>query len=160
MNKIREAFQRFMCGRYGSDRLNQVLLIVFLVCAVLDIFVDNVYFSVLLTSWEFLLIIGIYFRMFSRNVSKRYAENQKYLIFENKIRRFFGKTKYIQQQRKDFHIYTCPQKQLKKQLKKQEKHSFSVFPVFFAKLCSLYKVYPLNGIGYTRYQFKKQDEIW
>ena len=53
MNKIREAFQRFMYGRYGSDRLNQAMLIVFLVCAMLDIFVDNVYFSVLLTSWEF-----------------------------------------------------------------------------------------------------------
>ena len=77
MNKIREAFQRFMYGRYGSDRLNQAMLIVFLVCAMLDIFVDNVYFSVLLTSWEFLLVILIYFRVFSRNISKRYAENQK-----------------------------------------------------------------------------------
>ena len=74
MNKIREAFQRFMYGRYGSDRLNQAMLIVFLVCAMLDIFVDNVYFSVLLTSWEFLLVILIYFRVFSRNISKRYAE--------------------------------------------------------------------------------------
>ena len=37
MNKIREAFQRFMYGRYGSDRLNQAMLIVFLVCAMLDI---------------------------------------------------------------------------------------------------------------------------
>ena len=96
MNKIREAFQRFMYGRYGSDRLNQAMLIVFLVCAMLDIFVDNVYFSVLLTSWEFLLVILIYFRVFSRNISKRYAENQKYLALENKVRRFFGKTKYIE----------------------------------------------------------------
>lgn len=91
MNKIREAFQRFMYGRYGSDRLNQAMLIVFLVCAMLDIFVDNVYFSVLLTSWEFLLVILIYFRVFSRNISKRYAENQKYLALENKVRRFSGK---------------------------------------------------------------------
>lgn len=109
MNKIRETLNRFMYGRYGSDHLSRFLIIVFLVCAVLDIFVDNVYFSVLLTSWEFLLIICIYFRMFSRNVSKRYAENQKYLAFENKVRRVFGKAKYIQQQRKEFHIYTCPQ---------------------------------------------------
>ncbi len=109
MNRIKEAFRRFMYGRYGNDRLNQVLLIVFLVFAVLDIFIDNVYFSVLLTSWEFLLIIAIYFRMFSRNISKRYGENQKYLVLENKVRRFLGKTRYIQQQRKEFHIYTCPQ---------------------------------------------------
>ena len=47
--------------------------------------------------------------MFSRNISKRYAENQKYLAIENKVRHFFGQKKYIQQQRKEFHIYSCPQ---------------------------------------------------
>lgn len=109
MNKIKEAFHRFMYGRYGNDRLNQCLLIAFLICTILDIFIDNVYLSVLFTSWNFLILICIYFRMFSRNISKRYAENQKYLVLENKVRRFFERTKYIQQQRKEFHIYTCPQ---------------------------------------------------
>ena len=62
----------------------------------------------LLTSWEILLIVFIYIRMFSRNLTKRYAENQKYLAVENKVRHFFGQKKYIQQQRKDYHIYSCP----------------------------------------------------
>ncbi len=109
MNKIKEKFAKFMYGRYGTDRLNMFLLIVLMVCAVGNLLVRNAYFSVLLTSWEFLLIILIYYRMFSRNISKRYAENQKYLAMENRVRRFFGKNKYIQQQRKEFHIYTCPQ---------------------------------------------------
>lgn len=109
MNKIKEKFAKFMYGRYGTDRLNMFLLIVLMVCAVGNLFVRNAYLSVLLTSWEFLLIILIYYRMFSRNISKRYAENQKYLAMENRVRRFFGKNKYIQQQRKEFHIYTCPQ---------------------------------------------------
>lgn len=106
---IKEKFAKFMYGRYGTDRLNMFLLIVLMVCAVGNLLVRNAYFSVLLTSWEFLLIILIYYRMFSRNISKRYAENQKYLAMENRVRRFFGKNKYIQQQRKEFHIYTCPQ---------------------------------------------------
>lgn len=109
MNKLKEKFAGFMYGRYGTDRLNMFLLIVLLVCAVLNLFVRNGYFSIVLTSWEFLMIILIYVRMFSRNIQKRYAENQKYLCIENKIRHFFGKTKYIQQQRKEFHIYSCPQ---------------------------------------------------
>ena len=109
MNKLKEKLARFMYGRYGSDRLNIFMVIVLLVCAVINLFVRTGYFSVLLTSWEFLLLILIYFRMFSRNISKRYAENQKYLELENKVKRFFGKQKYIQEQRKDFHIYTCPQ---------------------------------------------------
>ena len=109
MNKLKEKLARFMYGRYGSDRLNIFMVIILLVCAVINLFVRTGYFSVLLTSWEFLLLILIYFRMFSRNVSKRYAENQKYLELENKVKRFFGKQKYIQEQRKDFHIYSCPQ---------------------------------------------------
>lgn len=109
MDKLKEKLARFMYGRYGSDRLNIFMVVVLLICAVINLFVRTGYFSVLLTSWEFLLLILIYFRMFSRNISKRYAENQKYLEIENKVRRFFGRQKYIQEQRKDFHIYTCPQ---------------------------------------------------
>ena len=109
MNKLKEKFAKFMYGRYGSDKLNLFMVIVLLVCAVINLFVRTGYFSVLLTSWEFLLLILIYLRMFSRNISKRYAENQKYLELENKVKRFFGRQKYIQEQKKNFHIYTCPQ---------------------------------------------------
>ena len=97
-----------MAGRYGTDRLNQFMLIVLLVCAFINMFIRNGYVSMLLTSWEILLIVFIYIRMFSRNLTKRYAENQKYLAVENKVRHFFGQKKYIQQQRKDYHIYSCP----------------------------------------------------
>ena len=84
------------------------MLIVLLVCAVINLFIRNGYVSILLTSWEVLLIVFIYIRMFSRKLTKRYAENQKYLAVENKVRHFFGQKKYIQQQRKDYHIYSCP----------------------------------------------------
>ena len=106
---MKEKFAKFMAGRYGTDRLNMFMVIVLLVCAVINLFVRNGYFSVVLSSWELSLILLIYIRMFSRTISKRYAENQKYLAIENRIRRFFGQKKYIQQQRKDFHIYSCPQ---------------------------------------------------
>lgn len=109
MNKLREMLAKFMHGRYGTDRLNMFLLIVLIVCAGLNLFVRNGYFSIVMSSWETLLIVLIYYRMFSRNIQKRYAENQKYLSLENRVKRFFGRTKYIQEQRKDFHIYTCPQ---------------------------------------------------
>lgn len=109
MNKLKEKFTRFMYGRYGGDQLNVFLVGVFFVCAVLNLFVRNNYFSMLMTSWETLLLILVYYRMFSKNIQKRYAENQKYLVLEGKVKRYFGKAKYMQQQRKDFHIYNCPQ---------------------------------------------------
>ena len=105
---MKEKFVKFMAGRYGNDRLNQVMTIIFLVLAALNIFVRNVYFSTVLMSWEILFLILVYVRMFSRNIAKRYAENQKYLNLENRIRRFWGKRKYIMQQRKEYHIYSCP----------------------------------------------------
>ena len=97
-----------MAGRYGNDKLNQFMMAVFLGCAVLNLFVRNAYVSTVLNSWECLLILLVYIRMFSRNISKRYAENQKYLALENRLRRFWGQKRYLMQQRKEYHIYKCP----------------------------------------------------
>ena len=104
---MKEKIGRFMAGRYGNDKLNQFMMAVFLGCAVLNLFVRNAYASTVLNSWECLLILLVYIRMFSRNISKRYAENQKYLALENRLRRFFGQKRYLMQQRKEYHIYKC-----------------------------------------------------
>ena len=105
---MKEKIGRFMAGRYGNDKLNQFMMAVFLGCAVLNLFVRNAYASTVLNSWECLLILLVYIRMFSRNISKRYAENQKYLALENRLRRFFGQKRYLMQQRNEYHIYKCP----------------------------------------------------
>ena len=105
---MKEKIGRFMAGRYGNDKLNQFMMAVFLGCAVLNLFVRNAYASTVLNSWECLLILLVYIRMFSRNISKRYAENQKYLALENRQRRFLGQKRYLKQQRKEYHIYKCP----------------------------------------------------
>lgn len=105
---MKEKIGRFMAGRYGNDKLNQFMMAAFLGCAVLNLFVRNAYASTVLNSWECLLILLVYIRMFSRNISKRYAENQKYLALENRLRRFFGQKRYLMQQRKEYHIYKCP----------------------------------------------------
>ena len=102
---MKEKIGRFMAGRYGNDKLNQFMMAVFLGCAVLNLFVRNAYASTVLNSWECLLILLVYIRMFSRNISKRYAENQKYLALENRLR---GQKRYLMQQRKEYHIYKCP----------------------------------------------------
>lgn len=107
---MKEKFAKFMAGRYGTDRLNLFLIIVILVCSLIELGLGkNPYLNILLSSWELLLMIVIFLRMFSRNISQRYAENQKYLALENKVRHFFGAQKYRYQQRKEFHIYACPQ---------------------------------------------------
>lgn len=54
------------------------------------------------------LMAYAYFRMFSRNTVKRAAENQWYLSREIKVKSFFGKKKKEFGQRKEYHIYKCP----------------------------------------------------
>ena len=105
---MKEKFVKFMAGRYGNDRLNQVMTIIFLVLAALNIFVRNVYFSTVLMSWEILFLILVYVRMFSRNIAKRYAENQKYLNFKYNRTVSWNRFKKHLAQRKDYRFYKCP----------------------------------------------------
>lgn len=71
---MKEKLQRFMWGRYGNDRFNQFLMIVALVCLALSFFGLRIFYVLALA-----LLVYVYYRMFSRNMSKRSAENQWYL---------------------------------------------------------------------------------
>lgn len=95
---------QFMQGRYGADQMGQMLSAVSMVFLILSMFSRN-------QGWFLLAVIGIvynYFRMFSKNISKRYAENQKYLTMTAGIRRKIASWKSQLAQRKIYHIYRCP----------------------------------------------------
>ncbi len=100
---MREKIQRFMIGRYGNDRFNQFLMILAVVFLVL---------SFLRVPFAYLIAVALmcyaYFRMFSRNITKRAVENQKYWKYEMKVRNFFGKKKKEFAQRKQYRIFKCP----------------------------------------------------
>ena len=106
---MREKFIRFMQGRNGVDQFSRFTMGVALVAIVLTLFTGT---RNLLGA--FLDILGMaalvytYYRIFSKNISKRYAENQKYLSVSAKYRSWFQKEKRMMSQRKDYHIYSCP----------------------------------------------------
>ena len=101
---MREKLIRFMQGRYGTDALSKFILGLALISIVLSVFFPKGPFHVLST----LLLIYCYFRMFSKNISKRYQENMIYLKYQNKVTARFRKFKSEMQQRKTHHIYKCP----------------------------------------------------
>lgn len=101
---MRERLARMMQGRYGGDQFSQFLSGVTLVLLVLSLFVRNR----LLTTLTLLLLVYIYFRMFSKNISKRYKENLKYLEATAGIRRTVRKRRSRAQQRKMYRFYKCP----------------------------------------------------
>ena len=108
---MKEKFIKFMEGRYGVDGFARFTMGVALVCIVASVFFRNGSTTgAILNTVGLAAIIYTYFRMLSRNIQKRYAENQKYLSMTAKIRQWFRKEKNMMEQRKTHHIYTCGQK--------------------------------------------------
>ena len=105
---MKEKLIRFMQGRYGIDQLSKFLLITGLAGVLLSAFFGETAGGMLFYIFGWGVVIYCYFRIFSRNVQKRYAENQAYLMKTYKIRNWFQNQKNIWQQRKVYHIYTCP----------------------------------------------------
>ena len=102
---MKERMQRFMAGRYGNDQLNQFIFIVAIISMVLEIITRQSLFYTL----TLVLLILAYVRVFSRNINKRYEENMKFLQKKDAILNKLRKQKYYAAQRRNFHIYTCPQ---------------------------------------------------
>ena len=86
MSNWRERFARWFQGRYGAnDTLNKWLLGAFLVILVLALLLQ----SNLLNLLSVLVLVYAYFRIFSRNIEKRAAENRKFLKIKSSVLSFF-----------------------------------------------------------------------
>ncbi|WP_195277137.1 hypothetical protein [Anaerotruncus rubiinfantis] len=78
--------RRFMMGRYGTDQLNYTLLALALTLMLLE----------RLAEWHFLYLFSFlalavcYLRMFSRDITRRYQENQRFLQVFGPVRRHFS----------------------------------------------------------------------
>lgn len=101
---MKQKFQQFMTGRYGVDQLSRLLLGISVVFCVLSLFSRwNLFYLLALA-----LLSYTYYRMFSRNVSKRYAENQKFLNARYRLAVKRDQQKRQFAQRKEYRFYRCP----------------------------------------------------
>lgn len=105
---MKEKFMRFMQGRYGVDSFSRFLLGAGLAAVFLSGLSGGRTAGVVFYIAGWISIIYCYVRMFSRNIPKRYAENQKYLEKTYRIREFFHKQRNLWNQRKIYRIYKCP----------------------------------------------------
>ena len=104
INKWREKFAGFMVGRYGADRLGQFLIGVSLFFLLLGIFIRKPWVDIL----AFACLILCYFRMFSKNIGKRYKEEQVFEGLRYSVTEKFRKYKFRIREKKEYHIYKCP----------------------------------------------------
>lgn len=100
---MREKIYRFMQGRYGGDQLNRFLMVMVLMFFALSVLGGRVFYLI-----GTALLIYAYYRMFSKNIYKRRAENAVYMRYTYKVRQVFATWKRDLKQQKTHHIYKCP----------------------------------------------------
>lgn len=102
--RFRDRIIRFMQGRNGPDQYSRFLLVAGLILAI----ISRLNKGLILYIVAILLFLYSYIRMFSKNISKRYVENQKYLYYEEKVKKYFKGLGSTFKQRKTHRIFKCP----------------------------------------------------
>ena len=102
--RLREKLERFFRSRYGMDKLGMVFVWSSLILMIINIFVNSLIVYLLQV-----FCLGYWiFRSFSRNINKRYKENQKFEKFLQKITSYF-KLKHQKWKDRKTHVFTkCP----------------------------------------------------
>ena len=103
MDKLKEKLSRLMYGRYGIDQLGNFMMW----AAVAMMIFGAVVRSSLIYTLALVLIVWADVRIMSKNHSKRYAENQKFLELKNRVVGFFrGGTRAFKD--KEHCYFRCP----------------------------------------------------
>ena len=79
MNKFKTWLCRFMAGRYGTDKLNNLLLWVAVALTLLSIFLPIGWPNLVSVFLSYALMGVVIFRCLSRNTYQRHKENRRYL---------------------------------------------------------------------------------
>ncbi len=77
--RLRNTLTRFMAGRYGGDKLNNFLLVVYLVLWAVGLCFRGGTVDAVLYVLSVAVLLTALFRMLSRNIPRRQAENQRFL---------------------------------------------------------------------------------
>lgn len=101
---FRYRFAQFMQGRNGPDSMLFGLTVIYVLIAFINLFIHS---AILYFIGLVLFFYGI-FRFFSRNITKRSAENLKYLELTEGVRRTFSKCIYRIKQNKVYCFKRCP----------------------------------------------------
>ncbi len=138
-NNLGLKFQRFMYGRYGIDALYRGLFWIYLSTIFIGVILGGAIDKRIYTTISILglgIIIFAFYRVFSKNIEKRRMENQKWLVFENKIKKEFRLIKDKWKFRKTHVFRKCPKCKAVLRLKKQkgnktQQTNLCIFFLFF-----------------------------
>lgn len=84
--KLSAHLRNFMVGRYGTDRLNMVILSVGLVASLLSVLIKFAPVNLALFLLSYGMMFWAIFRSLSRNTYKRYQENRRFLQLTGRMK--------------------------------------------------------------------------
>lgn len=97
-----------MQGRYGAhygmDALSKFIFGFMIVLVIASVFLNN---PIITNVGMVLLLVLLYFRLFSKNITARYQENQKFLMVTAPVRKTFERTKRNLKDRKEYKYIQC-----------------------------------------------------
>ena len=108
--KLRDKFARFMEGRNGMDELARAeSMLVWVILILMLLFSRNAVLGTIFNLLFWVVIIHMYFRVFSKNLSKRYQENQNYT--NARYRRVVNKNRRKKERAQSgtYKFFSCPQ---------------------------------------------------
>ena len=101
---MKEKMRSFMAGRYGTDQLGRFTMGISAACLILYMFLHwNILYVLTLAG-----LVWYYMRAMSRNHSKRYNENLRFLQMKNQVFGRFRSVRTEWEQRKIYRFYSCP----------------------------------------------------
>ena len=101
---IRNFFRRFMTGRYGPDHLGVAMIVISLVISLIHSitrFLPLIYIS-------YVILALALFRMLSRNIIRRRAENDKFIRYWWPVKSRAGRSWANIKHRKTHKFFKCP----------------------------------------------------
>ncbi len=101
--QIKSKYDRLMQGRHGFDTLTGDVLVLWLICGFINGFVGSRIAAFVILVFP----VFAFWRMFSKNLAKRSAENEKYLGFRRKAVESFKLSKRKFDERKTHKYYKC-----------------------------------------------------
>ncbi len=112
MTKFKDRLISFFYGRNGVDQLYRFHLIVLIVLVVVNMilgaFEGTGIVCTVLSALATALMVYMFFRVLSKNLTARRAENSKYLVFENKVKSWFNLQRRRFRERKTHSFKKCP----------------------------------------------------
>ena len=105
---MKEKFIKFMYGRNGVDELARFESFLIWIPLLLSIFIRNAFIQMILSFVAVALIVHLYFRIFSKNTSKRYEENQKFRNWRYNMAIKRNNYKKRREQRAIYKYFKCP----------------------------------------------------